>query len=149
MKNIWPVRPVAPAGVPSVADSAALEVVVIYTGVKPTLAALGAAAGLARGLNGRIRLIVPQPVPFHAELDRPPVQKEFTERRFRTLAEQSAIDTNVEIRLCREWEAGALQGLQPRSIVVIGAGIRWWPGGRERRLARALRKRGHQVLLAD
>ncbi len=128
-------------------ESAKLEVVVVYTGAKQTLAALRAAACLARGLAARIRLVVPQLVPFPAQLDEPQVQKEFVERKFRTLAEQSAIETSVDIRLCRDWEVGVLEGLKPGSRVVLGARMRWWPGAREGRLVRALQKRGHQVLL--
>ncbi|HEY1205905.1 MAG: hypothetical protein ABSH46_02065 [Bryobacteraceae bacterium] len=148
MNRIWLAQPGVLARVAS-PETAKLEVVVIYTGVKQTLAALKAAANLAQGLAARIRLIVPQPVAFPAELDQPPVQKDFAERKFRTLAEQSAIETNVEIRLCRDWETGALDGLKPGSIVILGARMRWWPGTRERRLARALRKSGHQALLVS
>lgn len=147
MNKVWLAQPATPARVFSPPEMAKLEVVVIFTGVKQTLAALRAAAGLAQGLSARIRLVVPQPVPFPAQLDEPPVQRDFAERQFRTLAEQSAIETNVEIRLCRDWETGAIEGLDPRSIVVMGARMRWWPGLRERRLARALQERGHQVLL--
>jgi hypothetical protein len=147
MNKIWLVAPAAPADVASPPETAKLEVVVIFTGVKQTLAALRAAGALAHGLAARIRLVVPQLVPFPAQLDEPPVQREFTERRFRTLAEESAIDTNVDIRLCRDWEAGALDGLKPGSIVILGARMRWWPGLRERRLARILQKRGHRALL--
>lgn len=148
MNRIWLVHPEAPAPVASPAQSAKMEVVVIYAGEKRTRAALRAATGLAQGLGARIRLVAPQPVPFPAQLDEPPVRNDFTERKFRALAEESALDTHVEIRLCRDWETGALQGLKPRSIVVIGGGLRWWPGGRERRLVRALQEQGHHVLLA-
>ena len=147
MDKIWPARPAALARLESLPAKAEMEVVVVYTGVKPTLGALEAAAALVQGLTARIRLVVPQPVPFPAQLDRPPVQREFVERKFRTLAEKSAVDTYVEIRVCREWETGALQGLKPGSVVVIGDRMRWWPVRRERRLARTLRKNGHQVLL--
>jgi hypothetical protein len=149
MNKIWLAQPAPPLHVASLPESAQLEVVVIYTGVKQTLAALKAAAGLAQGLSARIRLVVPQLVPFPAQLDEPPVQRDFAERKFRTLAEASAIDTNVEIRLCRDWETGAIEGLKPGSIVIMGARMRWWPGLRERRLARALRERGHQALLVS
>ncbi len=135
------------APVTTLPDRAELEVVVIFTTVKRTLAALRTAASMAQGLVSHVRLVVPCPVPFPAQLDRPPVQQEFAEKKFRTLAEEAAVDTNVEILLCREWEAGAIQGLRARSIVVIGTGMRWWPVSRERRLARALRKLGHQALL--
>ncbi len=147
MNKIWLAQPAAPARVFSPPESARMEVAVIYAGMNQTLAALRAAARLAQGLVTRIRLIVPQPIPFPAQLDEPPVRKDFAERQFRTLAEKSGIETHVEIRLCREWETGAIDGLKPGCIVIMGARMRWWPGARERRLARALRKGGHQVLL--
>jgi hypothetical protein len=149
MQKIWIAQPGAPTRVASLPETARLEVVVIYTCVKQTLAALKAAAGLAQGLSARIRLVVPQLVPFPAQLDEPPVQREFTERKFRTLAETSAVETAVEIRLCRDWESGAIEGLKPASIVIMGARMRWWSGLRERRLARVLRKDGHQALLVS
>jgi len=149
MNKVWLAQLAPPARVLAPPASAKMEVVVIYTGVKHTLAALRAAAGLAQGLSARIRLVVPQPIPFPAQLDEPPVQKEFAERKFRTLAEQSAIETNVEIRLCRDWEAGATEDLKPGSIVIMGARMRWWPGLRERRLARTLQKLGHRPLLVS
>ena len=127
-----------------------LEVVVIYTGVKQTLAALRTAGGLARGLNARIRLIVPQVVPYPAPLEEPPVQKSFAERRFRTLAEEAAIETKIDIWLCRNREAVLSEHLKPRSVVVIAAARqRWWRPSRERRLARILRRQMHQVVLVD
>jgi hypothetical protein len=127
-----------------------LEVVVIYTGVKQTLAALRTAGGLARGLNARIRLIVPQVVPYPAPLEEPPVQKSFAERRFRTIAEEAAIDTKIDIWLCRNRETVLSEHLKPRSIVVIAAARqRWWRPSRERRLARILRKQMHQVVLVQ
>jgi hypothetical protein len=147
MTMIWLDQPAAPVCESSPKESEKLEVVVVYTGVKQTLAALRAAACFARGLTARIRLVVPQLVPFPAQLDEPPVRTDFVEQKFRTLAEQAAIETNVDIRLCRDWETGVLQGLKPGSRVVLGARMRWWPGSREGRLVRALQKRGHQVLL--
>ena len=147
MTMIWLDQPAAPACESTQAEGEKLEVVVVYTGVKQTLAALRAGACLARGLAARIRLVVPQLVPFPAQLDEPLVRTDFVERKFRTLAEQAAIETNVDIRLCRDWETGVLQGLKPGSRVVLGARMRWWPGAREGRLVRALQKRGHQVLL--
>ncbi|HXN46670.1 MAG TPA: hypothetical protein VN893_08510 [Bryobacteraceae bacterium] len=147
MTKIRLAQSAAPARVFSAPAVAKMEVVVIYTGVKNTLAALRAAAGLAQGLSARIRLVVPQSIPFPAQLDEPPVRRDFAERKFRTLAEQSSIETTVEIRVCRDWEAGALDGLKPGSIVIMGAGMRWWPALRERRLARTLQKLGHRALL--
>ncbi len=134
---------------PALGSGSEFEVVVIYTAVKPTLAALRTAGGLAQGLNGCIHLLVPQVVPFPTPLEQPPVQKSFTERKFRTIAEKSAVDTRVDISLCRDWEAAVLGGLKPRSVVVIATARRWWRPTREHRLARMLRKLGHHVVVVE
>jgi hypothetical protein len=126
-----------------------LEVVVVYTSVKQTLAALRAAGNLAHDLGARVRMVVPETVPFPAPLDQPRVERRFAERRFRTIAEQSGVETTVNICLCREWEDGVLQSVKPRSIVVLGAAKRWWRSRRERSLARMLRNRGHQVIFLE
>lgn len=126
-----------------------LEVVVVYSSVKQTLAALRAAGSLAHDLGARIRMVVPETVPFPAPLDQPLVERSFAERKFRTIAEESGVETTVNICLCREWEAGVLQCVKPRSIVVLGLASRWWLSRRERRLARMLRNRGHQVILSE
>lgn len=134
---------------PATGAGSGLEVAVVYTEVKQTLAALRAAGRLARGLRARIHLVVPQVIPYPAPLEQPLIENGFAARKFKTIAEESAIETRVDICLCRDWEAGVLQCVQPRSIVVVGTAKRWWRSGRERRLARTLRKRGHVILLAS
>jgi hypothetical protein len=134
---------------PEISTRAKLEIIVVYTSVKATLAALRTAGSLAQGLGAGIHLIVPQVVPFPAPLDQPPAAKSFTERRFRTIADASPVATRVDILLCRDWKDTLLRTLRPRSVVVLAGGRRrWWPS-RERRLARELEMRGHQVVLAE
>ena len=130
-----------------------LEVIVVHTSILPTLQALKTAATLAKGLSARIRLLVPQVVPYALPLDCPPVPSSFTERRFRTIAEEVGVETSVEIIYCRDLAStlGAL--LRPHSLVVLGSHRprAWrlpWRGG-ERVLARRLRGLGHQVVLAE
>jgi hypothetical protein len=125
----------------------ALEIVVIFTAEKQTLEALRTAASLAQGLDGAIHVIVPQVVPFPLPLDRPPVDLDFTESRFRTLIPNRPIQTWVDVRLCRE-ESDILSALAPKSLVVIGVRTRWWPQS-DRRLARLLRAEGHHVLMTE
>lgn len=150
MSCIWSVQDAGSVSEPPVSTgSEFVEVVVIYTSVKQTLLALRAAGSLARGLSARIHLVAPEVVPFPAPLDQPIIQRGFAERKFRTLAEEAAIETRVDICLCREWETGVLHSLKPRSVVVMGAVKRWWHSRRERRLARVLRKHGHQVVLVE
>jgi hypothetical protein len=149
MNNVWPVHLGISAPAPALAMDNGLEVVVVYTSVKQTLAALRTAGSLAHDLGARIRMVVPEIVPFPAPLDQPLVERSFAERKFGTIAGESAVETTVNICLCREWEDGVLQSVKPRSIVVLGAAKRWWRSRRERRLAQMLRDRGHQVILLE
>ena len=130
-----------------------LEVVVVHTAIPTTLQALRTAATLAKGLSARIRLLVPQVVPYALPLECPPVPAGFTAHRFRTIAEEVAVETSVEIIYCRDLAStlGAL--LRPHSVVVLGScrPRLWrlrWPGA-EKSLARHLRCMGHQVVLAE
>jgi hypothetical protein len=149
MNNAWPVHFGVPAPPPAPPADSAFEVVVVFTDVSETLVALGSAARLAHGLGARIRLVAPQIVPFPAPLEQPPVDPRFAERKFRVIAEQSQVDMMVDIRLCRDWEAGVLHSVKPGSIVVLGAAKSWWRSRKQRRLARTLRHRGHQVILSE
>ena len=97
-----------------------LEIVVLHTTTAGTLAALRAAGTLAQGLAAKIRLLVIQVVAFPLPVSEPAVDEDFTRRRFRTLAGESAIDTEVDICFCRDrWEL--LDGrFVPGSVVVMG-----------------------------
>lgn len=123
-----------------------LEIVVIFTGVLDTLKALKTAAELAHNLSGQIRLLVLQVVPYTLPLERPSVSRGFDKQRFRTIAHQGAIDTHVEVCLCRDPE-DALRALPPESLVVIGTHRCLWPKP-EKALARKLQRKGHHVILA-
>lgn len=135
------------------ASGGQVEVVVLHTAIPATLLALKTAATLAKGLSARIRLLVPQVVPYALPLEAPPVPASFTERRFRTMAQEVTVETAVEIVLCRDIASALEALLRPRSLVVLGArSSRWWTLGwpsAETSLARRLRSRGHQVVFAD
>jgi hypothetical protein len=123
-----------------------LEVTVVFTKVPATLRALKMAAELAHNLNGRIRLLVPQVVPYPLPLERPAVSAEFSRRRLQTLASQGSIDTRVEVWLCRDRSDALCQALKPDALVVIGVRRSWWPAT-EKALARKLRRKGYEVIL--
>jgi hypothetical protein len=125
-----------------------LEVVVMFTDVPGTLKALKTAAELAHSLNGRIRLLAPQVVPYPLPLESPPVSKKFSQMRFQTLASQGSIDTHVELYFCRDRDEAVCQALEPEDIIVIGARRSWWPTA-EKALARKLQRKGHHVILVD
>jgi hypothetical protein len=125
-----------------------LNIAVVFTSIEPTLAALRKAGALASRLRACITLIVPQVVPYPLPLNRPPVPRDFTERHFRVMADESPVETKVQVYLCRD-RIAALRGvLKPHSLVVIGGSKSWWPT-REKRLARQLRRSGHEVVFAE
>jgi hypothetical protein len=122
-----------------------LNVDVVFTSVIATLAALRKAAELASRLGARITLLVPQVVPYPLPLESPPVLLDWNEQRFQTIAEQSPVETTVRLYLCRDRVGTLLKALRPNALVVVGGPKRWWPTS-EARLARKLRKAGHQVI---
>jgi hypothetical protein len=133
--------------VPDTAETR-LNVDVVFTSVPATLAALRKAAELANRLGARITLLVPQVVPHPLPLESPPVLLDWNERRFQVIAEQSPVETTVLLYLCRERATTLLRILRPNSLVVLGGPKRWWPTS-EKRLARTLRKAGHEVIFTE
>jgi hypothetical protein len=137
-----PARPIAEQ------TEAGLNIWVVFTSMDLMLSALKEAGRLAGTLGARITILVPQIVPFPVPLESPPVLLDWNERRFRLIAEQSPVETTVRIYLCRDrlWTLESV--LNSRSVVVVGSRKTRWPTW-ERRLARRLRKRGHEVIVAE
>ena len=125
-----------------------MEVVVLHTTIVETLQALKTAAHLAHGLSARIRLLVLEVVPYPLPLDRPNVPLPFTRRRFRTLAADASIETNVDIHLVRDPDKTIESVLEAHSVIVMGAHRTWWPNAHSR-VARRLERLGHQVIFAN
>jgi len=123
-----------------------LEVIVLHTTTKATLQALRTAARLAEGLAAHIRLLVLEIVPYPLPVSAPPVPVEFTHRRFRTVALETKIDTDVDIRLGRDKAQMLESALKPHSLVVMAVKTGWWPSA-EKRLAKRLERTGHQVVV--
>ena len=136
-----PVLPEAEAAEPG------LNISVIFTSVESTLSALRKASALAASLGARITLLVPQVVPYPAPLGSPPVLLDWNEGRFHAIASQCPVETTVRIYLCRDSVETLVWVLRTRSIVVVGSRKKWWPTW-EDRLARRLRKEGHEVIVA-
>src|ERR1700756_2853402 len=74
-----------------------LNIAVIFTSVEATLTALKEAGNLANSLGARIKLVVPQVVPYPLPLETPPVLVEFNENRFRVIACECPVETSVQI----------------------------------------------------
>jgi hypothetical protein len=128
--------------------SSKLNISVVFTSVKATLAALKEAGDLASSLGGRITLIVPQIVPYPLPLASPPVLVDFTERRLRVIASDCRVETRVSIYLCRDPLETLKSVLKPHSLVLVGSRKRWWPTA-EKRLAARLRRAGHDVVVTE
>ena len=129
-----------------------LEVVVLFTDVPSTIAALETAAQLAKGLCGRIRLLAAHHVPYPLPLDEPSVNVPLLKKRIQWILESCAeeawnsqVDTVAEVCLCRDARETVPALLAPQSVVVIGTRSRWWPKP-EDWLAKKLRKLGHNVV---
>jgi len=131
--------------------SGPLEVNVIFTELQATAAALKFAQSFARELGAYIHLRAAINVPPQLPLDEPPVSVAFLQENLRKLVSQlegDTFDPKVHLYLCRDHVQALLQVLKPNSVVVIGGRRRWWPTA-ESKLARALRAKGHRVILVD
>ena len=133
-----------------VGSEAPLEVNVLFTSARATIAAAKLAGKLAENLGARIRIIVPQVVPFPLPLSEPPVKPEFTENRIHAMLSQYPIETDVDVQvcLCREKLNAPISVLKPHSLILIGGRTRFWPT-EEYRLAQGLRRRGHEVVFVE
>jgi hypothetical protein len=130
-------------------DPERLRITVILTTIEGTMAALRAAANLARGLRAEIVLVVAEVVYFRYPVEHPPVESSFFERLGTALADELQLEGDVfelEIHFCRDRVRCLEQSLPPRSLVMMGAKKCWWRG-RERNLERALRQRGYDVVV--
>jgi len=124
-----------------------LRINVLFTTPQETRLALQRAAKLSTGLGAEILLIVPQIVPFPLELDNPPVPLGFASEQMCALVESIDADLDGHIYLCRDRLQTFLHVLRTNSITVLGLKRRWFFSKSER-LARALRRKGHHVILA-
>jgi hypothetical protein len=125
-----------------------LEVTVVFTDTRSSLNALKTAALLAGGLNARVRLVVPQVVSYALPLSEPPIPTDFVEQQIGVLVSDLGVDAKVDICLCRNKKESLLRALRPHSVTVVGGRRRWWPTW-ERRLARDLRRGGHEVIFTE
>ncbi len=133
---------------PSGSGDQRLEVSVVFTTTGGTVSALKRAGRLAHNLTSRIKLLVPQVVPYPLALTEPPVPAQFNERRLRAIAMKSPLPTDVRLCLCRDRAAAVSSQLRPGSLVVLGTRKRWWPTA-DQRLAATLRKAGHKVIVVE
>ena len=121
---------------------------VAFTSERATAEALRYAAHWAHGLGARLKIIVPQVVPYRRDLNDPDVNPEFTANRALEAAREAGIDADVLVILCRDRAAGLHEALGADGVVVIGGRGGWWPS-EEKRLVHALADQGHKVLFVE
>jgi hypothetical protein len=125
-----------------------VSIVVIFTSVESTLLALQKAGDLARQLNGRIKIVIPQVVPYPLPLTSPPVRPDLIERRFQVMAQAGPVATVVQVCLCRDPSETLSAVLKPHSLVMLGGRRKWWLAP-EQRMARRLQRAGHEVIFVE
>lgn len=146
-----PARPAAIWQTPEELGSGRLEVNVIFTDPRATMAALKTAGLLARDLGACIQLRAAITVPYALPVDKPPVSVKFIESLLCGLvcrADLDAFEPSVHLYECRDQIETLLQVLRPNSLVVLCGREHWWPTA-ERRIAKALRSKGHRVVFVE
>jgi len=133
---------------PALADGANLRVNVVYTTPESTQASLKLASLLAQDLGADLELLVPHVVPYPLPLNRPDTPAAFTEDFLARLVRPIDVDVRVKVLLCRDREETIPQWLPSQAITVIGRKRRWGPDSFWR-LIRAIRRKGHHVIVVD
>jgi hypothetical protein len=123
-------------------------VFVVFTSIHRTLKALETACKMARPLRAKVIVVAVQVVPYALPLDKPPVPFEFVIRRLEEKAEKFPEGIQVLAYLCRDRIQALRRILSPESPVIIGVRKNFWPT-RDERLARKLRRAGHNVRLVN
>jgi hypothetical protein len=128
------------------AGSAEMEVAVPYTEWSVTSAVLRHAVTLATGLNVRIQLIAVHTTPYPASIGAPALVHAHLVEQLVDLANCCPMPVNPQVVLARYWDQGFRYAMKPQSTVLVGTRSRLWRT-HEEKLAQALAREGHQVIL--
>jgi hypothetical protein len=123
-----------------------LDVVVLYTSVELTEAALERAEQLAQGMELRVRLVCTQIVPYPLPVERPPINLTHLERKLAQISERCHLTVETEIVLARDMVTALKSTLKPESIIVLASNHRLWRT-KEETLRNQCIKAGHEVVL--
>jgi hypothetical protein len=150
-KSLLETRSATSPGVPDNDSTRKLEVNVIFTTDRGTQAALKTAGELASDLGARINLVAPKAVPWALPLTCPPVATRWIEQRLFNLVCEGGrgfSDINIYVLICRNKFQALEKSLKPKSLVVIGGKMPWWPC-ETKSIARMLGRHGHRVIFAE
>jgi hypothetical protein len=142
MRNIPHEPLLKPAGPDTAAGDTGdrtLDIKVLFTDPEETERALLHARLFASGLDARIEVVVPQVVPWPLPLVKPDVDGGVRAEMLAGIVERCDVAARVSVYLCRDEQTLLDEVLPPRALVIAGG----------MRKARALRRRGHSVIVAD
>jgi hypothetical protein len=128
-----------------------LSVTVVHTTPAGTVAALRAAALLAKNLDVRLGLIMTEVVPFRLPIDQPRRSVEFLKQLQENLVAEAGLESEeilVQICVCRDTRETLGRLLPTPSLIVLGGRRGWWPS-REQRIETFLSRLGHHVVFVD
>jgi hypothetical protein len=127
-------------------DTGWAEIVVLYTGLKCTTAAIQAAADLTSGLNFRLVVIAVHIVPYPLQLRALEAVQQRLGAELQQVVEASSLPVKARIAFARDLPEAFRQSVRPESLVLIGSSKRWWRG-RPERWARELARHGFRTAL--
>jgi len=128
------------------AGPATLELVVPYTEWSVTRAVLERAVALAAGLNVRIQLLAVHTSPYPATVGCPALVHAHLVEQLIDLAGRCPIPVDPQVVMARYWDEGFRYAIKPRSTVLMGTQRHFWRT-HEEKLAQALAREGHEVIL--
>ena len=127
-------------------QSGVLVFTILFTTVTDTLMVLHDMSRLLSQLRARIQIFVAYVIPYPLPIDKRTFNPDIRMRKLITLCKQMPITTRIDIWLCRDMLQCVHDGLTSRSVVLIGGRRSWWPLSFENRVARQLKKDGHEVI---
>jgi len=126
--------------------SGELEVVVPYTGLSSTAAALERVPVLTAGLNARVLLIAVHALPYPLPFVCPTLVHAHLVEQLVDLASRCPLPVSPQVVLARDVQEGFRYALKPASTVLVATSRHFWRT-EEEKLARSLAREGHKVAL--
>lgn len=132
-------KPAGPDAAPKDSNDHRLDIKILFTDPEGTERALRHAGRLGAGLDARIEVVVAQVVPWTLPLTKPDVDNAVRAQMLAGIVQKSGVAASVTVYLCRDVEV-LLDDVLPVGTLIIVDRRKW---------ARALRRRGHSVIVTD
>jgi len=119
------------------------ELIIPYTDPDLTLAAPKAAGELAAGA---VALLDVHVVPTPLSLENPDIDEEYLREKLEQLVAASGVRARIELIFARDRRQALARAVPRGCLVLMATRNHWWPTA-GKRLARVLRRHGHNVAL--